>query len=317
MNTTQSEFASDFGAGSNNVAIVTVTYNAIRDLDDFFNCCNSQKNNYELYCIDNLSTDGSKLKLEEIQDNRTHLTFNNTNSGVATGNNQGICNAMDRGCEWVLLLNNDTIFGSELIINLIDFANKNNLKVAVPKILYAKPSNYIWYGGGHFKMSRAFTGIHEHMDELDTGQCNTPKLVTYAPTCCMLIHRSVFEQVGLMDQSYFAYYDDTDFCLRLKKEKISIGYDPSCILIHKVGQSTGGAGSEFSVYHMVRNRLYYIRKHFGILAVFFWYPFFSIYYRIIYGIMKKNHRLYAACTKGLKDFWSMHPDTPNYPSIGS
>jgi GT2 family glycosyltransferase len=277
------------------VGVVTVTYNAAIFLDEFFQSCSGQDSvDYKVYCIDNASSDLTCQFLRTIKDERWNITFNQNNVGVARGNNQGIIQALSEGCEWVLLLNNDTVFDSCFFERLLESSRQHNWSVVVPKIYLDTPKNHIWYGGGGFKSTRGFTGFHEHINELDEGQCDSDKTVDYSPTCAMLIHKNVFGNVGLMDESYFVYFDDTDFCWRLHKAGLAIGYTGQATLVHKVGGSTGGGGSVFTAHITARNRLFFIKKHFGSAAAWFWIPVFLLYYLAKYVPVQKWSLLRAS-----------------------
>ena len=78
----------------------------------------------------------------------------------------------------------------------------------------------------------------------------------------MLVKSSMFSEIGMMDERYFAYSDDVDFVFRARRNGVSILYYPKATVYHNVGQSTGGAESLFSVYYSNRNRVYFIRKHY-------------------------------------------------------
>jgi GT2 family glycosyltransferase len=79
----------------------------------------------------------------------------------------------------------------------------------------------------------------------------------------MLIKTSVFSLIGMMDEKYFVYHDDSDFCYRLLKQNIEILYFPKTVLIHKVSSLTGGSKTNFSIYYMSRNAMYFAKKNLG------------------------------------------------------
>lgn len=95
----------------------------------------------------------------------------------------------------------------------------------------------------------------------DAAKYNVSLHCSYAPTCFMLIRKEVFDKVGLMDEKYFAYYDDTDFVLRAGKAGYRIFYEPSLFILHKVSAIAGGE-SPFYIYYSNRNKIYFIRKNF-------------------------------------------------------
>ncbi|MCW5198082.1 glycosyltransferase family 2 protein [Clostridium perfringens] len=138
------------------------------------------------------------------------------NNGVAKGNNIGIREAIKRNCEYILLLNNDTEVDTNMLTQLLKKANKTTMVTC--KMYYYKPNNMIWCAGGKINWSRGTT-IHFGEGEIDNGQFDEGKYIEYTPTCCLLIHKNIFQKVGLMDEKYFMYYDDTDFLVRCNKKE--------------------------------------------------------------------------------------------------
>lgn len=300
------------------LGVVTVTYNSASFLDAFFQSCEDQTlAQYRVYAIDNKSSDASAVALQEqaVRDPRFVPVINDVNTGVAAGNNRGIEMALREGCEWVLLLNNDTAFPPGMFRQLADACRGKGWRVAVPKIYYDTPADHLWYAGGGFDPRKGYAGYHAGKLEKDLGQYDGIKAVDYSPTCAMLVHRSVFYEVGLMDESYFVYFDDTDFCWRLKKHGIAIGYWPNATLIHKVGGSTGGGESVFSAFMTSRNRLYFLRKHFGLLVSLFWLPIFVAYYVARYVITSRRLDLFAASLRGTMAFRKLMPGQPTLTGV--
>ncbi|MFW0714231.1 glycosyltransferase family 2 protein [Pedobacter sp. N23S346] len=251
------------------LGLVTVLYNSDEVLFDFFESLSIQSyQNYHLYIIDNSPSDttdkiiaelGAKFGVEHVI---THIK-NKNNDGVARGNNQGITLAIHSGCEFVLLLNNDIkISQPHLLEKLINCAINENQSLIVPKILY-HDTRIIWMAGGDILKYRGYTSHRGENDE-DSEKYNLDGYYNYSPTCFMLINKSVFETVGLMDESYFVYYDDTDFIARCLKYKYKIFLKAELEVYHKVAISTGGGSSNFSIYYQNRNRIYFIKKNYNI-----------------------------------------------------
>ncbi len=296
------------------IGVVTVTYNSERFLPAFFASCWSQSwANHRVYCIDNASADGSAQALRDQTDERLKVTLNRDNLGVAAGNNQGILQALKDGCEWVLLLNNDTIFPATLFQQLVEACQSQRWQAVVPKMHFDTPRGAIWYGGGQFNPWRGHTGYHIGIGAPDNGQFDKARRMDYAPTCCMLLHRSVFETVGLMDETYFVYYDDTDFCWRMRQQGLELGYWPAATLVHKVGGSTGGIGSPFTVRITARNRLYFLRKHFGFWSPWLWLMAFLPYYAVRYLMRSWQPAAFKASLDGSLAFSKMKPQVPTLP----
>lgn len=241
-----------------NVAIILVNFNGEKFQNE---CIQSIKNmdykDYDIVIIDNGSTDDSIKKAKEAFDNLI-IIETGKNNGVAKGNNIGIKYAIDNNYEYVLLLNNDTEVAPDMLTNMMKKASSNTLVTC--KMYFYEPNNSLWCAGGKINWNRGTT-THFGEDELDTGQYNESKFVEFTPTCCLLIHRNVFEKVGFMDEKYFMYYDDTDFCVRANNAGFKIWYESSAKLWHKVSSSSGGSESKLCIYYLTRNRLYFINKH--------------------------------------------------------
>lgn len=282
------------------IGLVTVLFKSDEVLAGFFQSVSKQTHkDYILYLVDNSVNEQSNQVIAECLatypvTNCKHIK-NTDNVGVAKGNNIGIEAALNDGCTHILILNNDieieqeTAFASQLKLM------EQGEKIVVPKIYY--PDRTIWMAGGEMVKWRAL-GTHNGYNKADDEQYNIPKYITYAPTCYMLVDAAVFGKVGMMDEKYFAYYDDTDFVFRACASGYQLYYDPSVTIIHKVSHSSGG-DSSFYIYYSNRNKLYFIRKNFsGFLKHFaIGYTFFT---RIFYWLrFNKDQR--KKLVQALKD----------------
>ncbi len=238
------------------IGIVTVLYNSQTVLDEFFETLNRQTyKDFILYVVDNKSPDNSLQRSKDLARKTTfHTIFieNDDNYGVAKGNNIGIKAALKDGCDYVLLSNNDIRLEDDTISSLMESVCREKAMLAVPKIYYYG-TNKIWCAGGEFTKYSGMTR-HYNVKEEDNGQCDTSKIVPYSPTCFMIIAKEVFSKIGIMDEKYFVYFDDTDFMYRAFKANIHLHYFPNSRLEHKESVSTGHM-SPFSIYYSTRNIL--------------------------------------------------------------
>jgi GT2 family glycosyltransferase len=115
----------------------------------------------------------------------------------------------------------------------------------------------------------------------------------------MLIRSEVFDRVGLMDSSYFLYFDDTDFCLRGYRVGVKLFYLPSAQLRHKVSSLTGGV-SNFTLRYITRNHIYYLLKHHSRLHIILYFPVFYVYLLGKYLLLLRRPSLFWAAQKA---FW--------------
>jgi GT2 family glycosyltransferase len=255
------------------IGLVTVTYNSEHVLVDFLKSVKEQNyNDYCLYVVDN----DSKDKTSEIlkKNSEIKFLFNAKNFGVAYANNQGVKWALKDGCDFVLLINNDTIFEKELLNKLVDAHFKYKANIVVPKMKYFD-SKLIWFAGGFFDAKKAYLNYHRGQGEVDTNQFKDG-LVDYAPICCSLMHKSVFEDIGFFDEKYFVYFDDSDFFFRVKKDKIhQTIYIDDVEFYHKIGslsksrkQKDKNKYSPFFIQQMTKNHVYFLRKQQSLFSSF-------------------------------------------------
>jgi GT2 family glycosyltransferase len=258
------------------VGAVTVTFNSAAVIDGFMESLLRQTHSeFILYVIDNASSDDTLKRISQYKDSRVVVIQNSFNVGVAEGNNIGIRAAIRDGCASVLLINNDTVFDADLMSKLREGMDHHLCDMLVPKILYFDDPERIWCAGGYFTRVRK-SARHFGNGRKDKGHFDRPRIVSYSPTCCMLIKAEVFDRIGFMDANYFVYFDDTDFCYRAYRAGLRLFYLPAARILHKVGSLTG-VESDFYYSYTVRNHVYYILKHFPRWQVLFYFPAYQIH----------------------------------------
>jgi GT2 family glycosyltransferase len=188
--------------------------------------------NCSVIVVDNGSTDDSVSKIREahpwVEILETHI-----NLGFSGGNNYGIRLALDRHVKFVWLLNNDTIIHKHSLRELVAFAEENPLVGEIGSVLYYadQPDKVQAWGGGHINL---WVGTSHHFHEPVSS--NKLDFVTAAS---VLIPSIVFRQVGLLDEKYFMYWEDTDFSYRVRAAGWKLGVASSATLLHKENASTG------------------------------------------------------------------------------
>jgi GT2 family glycosyltransferase len=215
---------------------------------------------WRLIAIDNAFPDRSMAILEERRDPRISLICNRANLGFAKAANQGLKKALSAGAERMVLINNDVGFEEDFLDRLMRIWSESGAKVITPRIMLQSHPEQAWYAGGHLEHRWVFRNVHEH--DVQTEPTSWRE-VDFATACCLGIQRDVLELIGLFDERFFVYWEDTDFCLRLKDNRIPILYVPEPSLLHSGGSASGG---EFSRNY---NRLFFksyiqcLKKHFG------------------------------------------------------
>jgi len=260
------------------IGAVTVTYNSGQVIEPFLRSLLAQTHaDFILYVVDNRSSDDTLERLARYRDPRIEVIANAANLGIAEANNQGIRAALASACDSVLLINNDTEFESSLLQKLVAGLLEFGCGMIAPKILFYDNPHLIWSAGGGFNPLKGYAGFHRGVGQLDRGQFDQPKRVDHAPACCLLVRREVFSRVGLMDDRYFVYLDDSDFCYRARCAGVHLVYFPAATMLHKASTLTGGPESDFSVRYRTRNQVYFMLKHLGVLRALYFLPAYQLY----------------------------------------
>ncbi|MBC2706473.1 MAG: glycosyltransferase family 2 protein [ANME-2 cluster archaeon] len=240
------------------VTIIILNWNG---KEDTIECLESLKHitypNYEILLVDNGSTDGSVECLRGRYPGM-EIIENGENLGFAEGNNVGIRKAMDEGADYVLLLNNDTVVDPEFLGELVKVGESSPKTGIVGPKIYFYDSDRIQSCGGRINF---YKGVVQGQKKYHRDLNHSKEIINteFLSGCAMLIKKIVFENVGLFDVSYFAYYEDTDLCVRTK----AAGYDLLCvqssIIWHKGSQSS--KENRFGLYYGTRNMFWFERKY--------------------------------------------------------
>jgi len=183
-----------------------------------------------------------------------------TNTGFAGGCNLGITHALELGLDYILLLNPDTWTEHDFVGILLGKMTRNpHLGMVGPKIMRAARNGQegaVWYGGARMNWWKG--GPSQIMDSRHDG--DGPALsVPCLSGCAMLIRAAAIRTVGMMDERYFLYYEDTDYCQRFLAKGFSLAYVPAARLIHDVSSTVGFQSRDY-VYYFSRNRVWFMRR---------------------------------------------------------
>jgi hypothetical protein len=242
------------------VAIILVNYNGAEDTIECIDSLSMIRDvEYEIIVVDNCSTDSSIERLKELQRKYTFTLLQATsNNGFSSGNNIGITYASN--ADYYLLLNNDTVVEPDFLNKLVnEFKYHSHCGAATSKILYNSKPDTIWYAGGSFN-KRTARSEHYHFNEKNLMLDNVPEKVTFASGCCLCISKEVINKIGLLNEDFFLYEEDVDFCFRITEAGFDIIYVPSSVIYHKVSASTGYQSS-MSQFYSVRNKYQLIRRY--------------------------------------------------------
>ena len=285
------------------VAIILVNYNGAKDTVECINSIErSLYSNFHIIVVDNCSTDNSIEILEEQKKKYLFdLVISPENKGFSSGNNIGIIFAKSKySPDYFWLLNNDTLVNEDTLRELVNgFLHGNGIGVTTGKIFYSSNRSKIWYAGGSISAVTARTEHWNFNQFCPMSNNEDAEEVTFASGCCMLISKDVIASVGLLDESYFLYEEDADYCLRILKHSFSIFYCPHAVLYHKVSASTG-TNSPLTQYYLVRNKYKLINKNYSGANKVMAYIYSTL--QLLFRCLKHELNL-PNYLKGLEGFW--------------
>jgi GT2 family glycosyltransferase len=237
------------------VYIIVLTWNGRTDtLECLRSLQRLRYSNARTLIVDNASTDGTPEAIRrefpgvEVAANRSNLRF-------AGGNNIGIKRAIEAGADYILLLNNDTTVDPDFLPYLVHAVEGNeNAGMAGPKILYYSDPHRLWFAGGKIEWWKGWVS-HVGIREIDRGQYDEMREVDYLTGCCLLVRREIIEKIGMLDESYYIYGEDADWCIRATRAGYKLLYVPSARIWHKVSVSTGGHLSWYKNWNKLKSQL--------------------------------------------------------------
>jgi GT2 family glycosyltransferase len=214
--------------------------------------------NYHRIVLDNHSTDGSveairarfpSAQIIQLADNR----------GYAGNNNVGIEAAIAQGAEWVFVLNEDTVLAPDCLTKLVEVGESDpQIGIVGPMVYHYDEPDIIQSAGG--RLGRGWESQHLAVDEPDRGQFVQPHPVDWVSGCGIMVRGAVIRQVGAIDERYFYYWEETEWCLRAGRAGWRIMHVPRAKLWHK-GVQRDHRPQPSVTYYATRNQLLTLAKH--------------------------------------------------------
>ncbi|MEW6040899.1 MAG: glycosyltransferase family 2 protein [Elusimicrobiota bacterium] len=283
------------------VFIIVLNWN---NIDDTLECLDSAINitypNYEIVFIDNHSNDNPVQTITRKYPG-IHIIENEENIGYAGGNNRGIEYSMKNNAEYVFLLNNDTTVDKECLNELVKvFGNDSHICAAGPMtydyyqpgIAYVSGETINWWRGKpSYKRENKF-------------EANDIINMSFLSGCAILVRSDVIKKVGMMDENYFLFYEDIDWCCRMRKAGFKVVSVPAAKIWHKESRTTGGTYTPAGLYYGTRNRLYFMKKN-ATLPVFIFFLIFVFPFSVIKNIWRwRSKKTERNCfLNGILDFF--------------
>jgi GT2 family glycosyltransferase len=247
------------------VSIILVTHNSEKYIS---NCLNSlakaiQNIDHEIFIIDNQSMDQTKMLIKECG-NSVVLIENNQNIGFPKAVNIGLRKSSG---EFILLINPDIIVNSDSLLPLIDFM-RNNPKIGICGVRLENADGSLQYSKGSFPtlsstIFRMF--LPRPMRKYHLWGYNNGGKCDWVTGSFMLTRKCIMEELGGLDEKYFLYYEDVDYCLQTQKKGWSIHYFPETTACHLNPHAISKRSLPIEN-EIRRSRLYYFKKNNSIIS---------------------------------------------------
>jgi N-acetylglucosaminyl-diphospho-decaprenol L-rhamnosyltransferase len=262
------------------LSIIIVTFNS---RDQIHACLESlvaqpPAIDHEIVVVDNASTDGTPDAVRQRWPG-VRVIEAGENAGFSKANNLGIRQTFG---ELVLLLNPDTVAAPGAIAQLVEaLTDAPDAAIAGPRLVDAQGRAELSFGSmigpvNELKQKILVKG-HAHRVPMISGYVESatraPRDVDWVSGACLLVRRADAEAVGLLDERYFMYTEDVDFCAAVRARNRRVLFVPSAEVVHLRGQSRRSAASATELEYR-RSQLAFYEKHHPR-----WAPFLRVYLR--------------------------------------
>lgn len=228
----------------------------------------------DIIVVDNGSNDGSSQKIQK-QFPRVQLMSHPVNAGFTGGNNLGMREALNQGYDYIMLLNNDTEVCPGFWKPLLTEMRSSPKTAAVqPLIYFLRPKSKVWNAGGKYV---SWLGISQ---TIRNTKGNGVYRTDWITGCAILVRASVLNEIGLLDEHYFAYFEDVDWSLRMRNGGYELKVVADSTIYHEAGAASkqkkrGAEGYLNPRVHFlnVRNQLFQLRKYSRFPADWLAWPF--------------------------------------------
>jgi GT2 family glycosyltransferase len=219
----------------------------------------SAHRDFQIIIVDNASTDDSLARLRAAVP-QADIIASAANAGFAGGCNIGIQRALELGCDYVFLLNNDAEVESEAISKLIEASKAHDDNAILGSVLiFADSGKYQFFGnrrGGVLDQSEYFSVTADaHLLQQDAIETE------FVIGAALFLPARVLKKTGLFDERFFLNYEETDLCYRAHQLGISSFVIPSSVVRHDAHATMGPYGAPMQLYFLTRNALLFTAKH--------------------------------------------------------
>ena len=244
-----------------NPRVTTVILNTNRREDTLACLASLERNTYRdlsTIVLDNASTDGSVEAIRAAYPDVRIIAIEE-NKGYAGNNNVGIAAALQEGADWVLVLNEDTVLAPECIERLVATGESDpRIAFVGPLVLHYDEPEIIQSAG--VTLNRAWDSQHLGKNEPDRGQFALARETPALSGCALLVRAAAIRDFGALDERFFYYFEETEWCVRATRHGWKIVQEPRARLWHKGVQRNYQPGPSVTYYN-TRNHFLMMSLH--------------------------------------------------------
>ncbi|MBE0481047.1 MAG: glycosyltransferase family 2 protein [Dehalococcoidia bacterium] len=246
------------------VSVVIVNWNNFADTSE---CLDSLRRasypNFEVVLVDNASTGDDARLIREGYGDFVRLIENSSNEGFAEGCNIGMKDALGRGADYIVLLNNDTVAAPDFLDRIIPVMEADRrIGIAGGMVYSYEAPELIWFGGGRINYRTGNTPIRGSA-ERDVGQYSGIADVDWICGCYMVLSRETLDKAGLLDRRFFFGWEDADISVRAARAGFRVVFVPDSRIWHKTfSEVKQDRLMGMPVYYATRGHFIFMEKHF-------------------------------------------------------
>lgn len=291
-------------------AIIILNYNGAEDTVACVKSIESIACPADVIVVDNASTDNSILLLTEQLPFHVKLLTSDKNLGYAGGNNIGIRYAYDKGYQYICVLNNDTVVTEDLITPCVEALEENKDIAFIGPTIVNYSDGMVQSTGGNIHINRAYVDCKN----LGAAYNPEPKMIQsdYIGGACMVFRRAIVEQLGVIPESYFLFFEETEWCYQALKK----GFRNICLntvtLRHKGSASIAKIGG-LTEYLMIRNQIAFLRRNHPV-KLFAFFIYFALCAKAFLSTVIRGHKK-MSWIRYYSHGWFKIVDRKKYPFI--
>ena len=243
------------------IGIVICNYNKKNDaLACIRSILESKFKDYDIYVVDNASTDGSAEAIRNAYGEQVTLLVNQENLGGSGGFNTGLRAAFQKGYPYLMCVDNDALLDENAVGNLLAFLQEHpETGIAAAKIYHREAPDYVQQFGQKIDFENFCTDV-TYLNAYEDGSMPEYVYTDAVAACALMIRRSVIEKIGFMPEENFLYWDDTEWCYLCNRAGWKVASVGNAMALHAMGAKKE-LENTFPTYYAWRNWIRFFMRY--------------------------------------------------------